>query len=423
MKGTIRDPPFLLNAQRYRIQARSFSSYSAHAKPVKRNTVARRKLLYKVDSSLTSCPHAAERGTLRGSMRGAVALLLSFCTFAVHAANESSTPAARWMYLAKNGVRAQPTASKDPDGGALAFMGGPCDLLYAAGASVRRGLLVELGTWAGGSMRCFLAGLNTTGKHGRAHGFDYFEASQEYKLKGTKFYQMSVDSKMANKYDILPVFYWQTQDLYPSVNAHRGNWRADGALLKALGNETIVDVFSDDMTKVAEELVIDLSLVAHQLRPGSLILLADWLQQASDYANGRSAHSDVVLFSFYALIIPKKIELVGAVMPYGFFRVLEPFDGQYLRTRFEDWKRIALSPASSSQSGGDPNSCQHVEAEARRSLFEPCTATSCIGLPLGGTTSLVVEGGKRLTYLFPLRRGLSKCRGRNVHTAELYRLH
>lgn len=300
---------------------------------------------------------------------------------------------------------------KDREGGALAFMGGPCNLMYAAGASVRDGLLVEFGTWAGGSMRCYAAGLNTTGHHGRAHGFDFFYASQYHKLRGTKWFEQA--KQKGEKYDIMPIYYWQTQDLYPSVKAHRGNWQIESATRQALGDGTIIDVFADDETKIARQLVGDFAIVADRLRPGALILLADWLLMASEYGVSTPADADIVLFTFYALIIPKKLELIGAALPYAFFRVLEPFDAEYLRTSLAEWERISKSSTEGSRPEGEGKSCQHVQAKMQRTLFGPCTSSSCIGLPLGASAAMKVEGGKLHSASFAFRRGSgNKCRGK-----------
>merc|ERR1712029_986787 len=40
-----------------------------------------------------------------------------------------------------------------------------CPRYTLAGSSIRDGLVVEFGTWAGSSMRCMGGGLNQTGKH------------------------------------------------------------------------------------------------------------------------------------------------------------------------------------------------------------------------------------------------------------------
>ena len=66
-----------------------------------------------------------------------------------------------WSYVIENGLRR--LGSTDREGQLLASMSpSMCGFNYAAGASVATGILVEFGTWAGGSMRCFAGQPNLT---------------------------------------------------------------------------------------------------------------------------------------------------------------------------------------------------------------------------------------------------------------------
>ena len=97
------------------------------------------------------------------------------------------------------------------------------------------------------------------------------------KLQGTRWWKRARNS--VGQYSLLECFNWQTQDVYPSMAAHAGNFRHNTSLVdEALPRTSGVDVFADDTAKNAVSLATDLGLVASRLRVGSLVVLADFLQ-------------------------------------------------------------------------------------------------------------------------------------------------
>ena len=168
----------------------------------------------------------------------------------------SCDPAATWLRFARDApadVNLTRISLVDREGQNLASMARSCTLLFAAGAAVcSDGVLVELGTWAGGSMRCYGAGLNRTGYTHRAHGFDAFRAgfcvrpgvcfsSNTRKLNNTRWWSAALATPGgADHFDLLPVFNWQTQDVYPSVRAHVGDFHLPGAVARTRTAQTVI---------------------------------------------------------------------------------------------------------------------------------------------------------------------------------------
>ena len=137
-----------------------------------------------------------------------------------------------------------------------------------------------------------------------------------------------------DNFDLLPVFMWQTQDVYPSVQAHRGDFHVHGAIDAQLPSAALIDVFATNAAKTATSLVGHLSSVAHRLHSGSLLVFADFLYRAMHHA----VHDNQVLFVFGKLD-RSHLRLVGHDAPYGFFEVVKPMSSEILKGALTAWKR------------------------------------------------------------------------------------
>ena len=250
----------------------------------------------------------------------------------------SSWPAARWLSMmhSANHPRVQGWAAlmenslkrlgkEDREGKRLASMSAEsCGPNYAAGVSVNQGLLIEFGTWAGGSMRCFAAGLNRTGHKGRAIGFDAFEAGfvhgNEEKLRGTRWWDEKMTRKQRQQLDLMPIYHWNIDDVYPTVRAERVNFRISQNVDNVLGASAMVDVFITDAAKHAVQLAQDLATVAPYLNPGSITVFSDffWEPTADDHPR-----SNEILFTF-GMLVPKTLQFLGiSANGYAYFVVLK----------------------------------------------------------------------------------------------------
>lgn len=217
-------------------------------------------------------------------------------------------------------------ATKDADGKAVVGMSGSsCAFNWAAGASVGAGLIVEFGTWTGGSSRCFGGGLSTTGRAKRMLGFDMFAVGFSHgntamfktMLSNTSFEKLS---SAGHSLDIEPIYRWNMHDVYPTAIARRGNFRKTAdvrtdieklagirAADAARDATSRIDVFSTDAAKHKVNLQEDLRTAAPFLAAGSLLHLADHLQYPFV---GENAASNQVLW-MHAALVPEIAELVG----------------------------------------------------------------------------------------------------------------
>ena len=315
------------------------------------------------------------------------------------------TVADRWVNAVARGVPPGINTTRignvDRNGEPLAKMVAPCNLLFSVGASVHNGLLVEFGTWCGASMRCYGAGLNTTGNKGRAHGFDYFAASQLEKLKRTKWYAKSrkaVGNALPAhgsppprlvedpNFSLLEPFYWQTQDVYPSVAAHQGSCRDGRFFESSLPPGMHVDVFADDTAKSAQDLATDLAIAAPRLRVGSLLVLADFLYHIT--VQDQEPRHNQIHWVFHSLV-PEHLTLLGVAGTYAFFGVRRALDAEWIRNAHAEWRSVGARNQAA---------CTAAYGRAQRALLGPpagaervgCVA-ACVGLPVEGTLAATVR--------------------------------
>ena len=225
----------------------------------------------------------------------------------------------------------------DRDGSPLPKMSSSsCGFNYAAGASVGTGLLIEFGTWAGASMRCFGAGLNTTGQPRRAMGFDAFVAGfvhgNERRLKGTRWWD---DAKNMQQLDIEPIFHFNVEDVYPTVVSKRLNFRETKLFDAALGASAHIDVFITDAAKHAPTLAADLATAAPYLRTGSLLVFSDFFFEPSLKDN---PSINMGLFVF-GVLVPDTLQFLGlAADTYGYFVLMKPITRDEVMNQLRKWQ-------------------------------------------------------------------------------------
>eukprot|EP00310_Coccolithus_braarudii_P000893 CAMPEP_0183374348 /NCGR_PEP_ID=MMETSP0164_2-20130417/114233_1 /TAXON_ID=221442 /ORGANISM="Coccolithus pelagicus ssp braarudi, Strain PLY182g" /LENGTH=450 /DNA_ID=CAMNT_0025551367 /DNA_START=145 /DNA_END=1497 /DNA_ORIENTATION=+ len=216
-------------------------------------------------------------------------------------------------------------ANYDRDGQRLATMSAyACPLLYAAGAALADGLCVEFGTWAGGSLRCLAAGVNSTGHTGRVHGFDAFKlgfAGNTAKLRETRWWANATMTRGGpDNYDLLPAFLFQTQDIYPSVAAHKLNFNRARAVSHVLHGD-VLDVFATDAAKTTRSLQTELSVVLPSLRPGALLIFADFFYLPNHESEPQLGASNQVLWTFLRMsAFMRPLAYVGS---YAFFGLVQ----------------------------------------------------------------------------------------------------
>lgn len=224
----------------------------------------------------------------------------------------------------------------------VAMTANVCGEYLAAGAAVGSGLIVEFGTWAGASMRCMAAGVNLTQQVGVAIGFDAFElgyvASNAPKLQGMNarwWARATAQGKDLRRFDIEPLFRWQTEDVYPSVRAVRGNFRDGKVVRGALGTGgRVVDVFSTDAAKSDFQLLQDLANVADYLKPGSLVILADFFQMCSSSFPPYWQRRWVL-----ARLVPRYLHLLGFHGEHAFFGVATALSSAHIRRLHLGWRK------------------------------------------------------------------------------------
>ena len=229
--------------------------------------------------------------------------------------------------------------SLDREGKQLATMSTyACCFNYAAGASVTDGLLVEFGTWAGGSMRCFAAGIQQTGHPNRAIGFDAFKAgfigSNAAKLRGTRWWDPKKTDYEMKELDLLPIYNFNVQDVYPTVRAQRVNFREHREVDSKLSGTT-VDVFITDAAKSAAPLAQDIGAVAPYLRPGSILVFADFF-----FTNTVDSPPAVnqVLFVFGQLVSSGMLRLLGLTGSYGYFLLMRGVSRDSVSRLMHQWE-------------------------------------------------------------------------------------
>jgi len=120
---------------------------------------------------------------------------------------------------------------------------------------------------------------------------------------------------------LLDAFWWQTQDVYPTVEAYRGDFRNNRGFVKRAKNPLAgpvtvdqalppgmsIGVFADDAAKDVRSLATDLSTVADRLRPGSLVVLADfffWRKLSSSPSKNQ-------IHWVFKTLVPQHLKLVG----------------------------------------------------------------------------------------------------------------
>ena len=264
---------------------------------------------------------------------------------------DASWPAARWLEMVHAGgpwskfisASMAQLGTYDREGQLVASMSAyACGFNYASGASVSRGLLVEFGTWAGGSMRCFAAGVNQTGHKHRAIGFDAFKAGfikgNEQQLRGTRWWDPRKSAGEMQKLDLEPIYNWNVQDVYPTVRAKRVNFNEKKKVDKELGASALIDVFITDAAKHASTLVRDLSTAAPYLRPGSILTFSDFgfYQSAND-----PPHNNQILFVFGQLVDGGTLRFLGVSGSYGYFALAQIISRESVTSMLKAWKAKA----------------------------------------------------------------------------------
>ena len=233
--------------------------------------------------------------------------------------------------------------TSDREGQRLASMSSyACGFNFAAGASVDRGLLVEFGTWAGGSMRCFAAGVNQTGHVDRAVGFDAFKAGfvhgNEKQLTGTRWWDPRKTTRQMQDLDLLPIYNWNVQDVYPSIQARRVNFREVANVDRELGAAAVIDVFITDAAKHSATLVQDLMAAAPYLRPGSVLVFADF---GFYKMAGTAPKSNQIMFVFGQLVDSGLLRFLGLCGSYGYFALTEAVSRPSMQDTLGAWKKKA----------------------------------------------------------------------------------
>jgi hypothetical protein len=229
-----------------------------------------------------------------------------------------------------------------------------CPFDWAAGASVDNGLVVEFGTWTGSASRCFAAGVSLTKRKNRMISFDMFELgfvhSNTQKVKGTRFAKLAFDQhgRSNHKADILPIFRWNTEDVYPSIAAVRGNFRDAPRVHSKLqgqwgswkGRPAVVDVFVTDAAKHTSQLYTDLSTVAPFLHAGSLLILADHFYNLE----GEYGYNHQVLW-IHSFLVPDYAVLVGMTTEHSaFYALKKPISAALLNNSIAAWRAEASLP-------------------------------------------------------------------------------
>lgn len=210
-----------------------------------------------------------------------------------------------------------------------------CPLYFLAGASVTFGTAVEFGTFAGASMRCIAAGLNLTGRAGRAYGFDAFhtgliKTNLQKLVDGAGQNRFSEEiSQQGENFDLKKLFYFYTRDVYPSIQAVTAHFLKTSArdMRKGFENRQL-DVWSTDSAKKWEDLARQLKIVSQYLEVGSLIILADFYQTQGNFGQAPYIyHHFIQGEDFKSPEVTGKInylELLATVDTHAVFGVLKP---------------------------------------------------------------------------------------------------
>ena len=238
-------------------------------------------------------------------------------------------------------------------------------------------------------MRCYAAGLNRTGNSGRAHGFDAFKnglvRSNARKLNGTRWWALATDSRNGKgtmyDFDLLPVYYFQTHDVYPTTAAHRLDFRKAGAVDKALPQGLPLDVVAFDAAKSSQVIVNDLKNVARRLRNGTIIIAADLLYTRPLTTTGMLPPPkpplipglykySLALFFFGTLVPTGHLRLMGHSRPYAFFAVEKPPSSAELDHALRLWMHA------------DGAACEVATRRARTAFgLRHCTASHAAAAP------------------------------------------